>query len=198
VVRFLQASADADGRAPGRVSTSGLVVSDDAESVAIAPLEALYAAWTGDDEIGHPASPTPPPVKAIGVDPAESLRSMIPNDGPTGAAALLLHAVSELWGISPDAPAGVVQIRPSFPAGWAAMAIRRLRIGPTQLEIELRRRPGRVVARVGRLSGPPLTVDLSLHGPAGGGVTLDDEPLGSGRARFDADGRHEVVFHEAP
>ena len=201
VLRFLHATRYPDGRAPERHATSGLVLSADAEAISPDALAAGYLAWTGD--VGpYPTTPDSAVAEApapdpTGTDVADALSAAAGGSAPD-AATLVTLATSGLWGITPDAPGGLVQIRPSIPARWPAMAFRRLRVGRTQLDLELRRRPGRIVARIRRIAGPPVTVDVALRGVPVASVTLADEPLGSGRARFEADGEHEVVFHEAP
>ena len=202
VVRFLRASSGPDGLAAERVTTSGLVTSDAGEGVAPGALVARWLAWTGDEHLAPGAAPMDP-VDDLPPRPGDAglvgrLAAPVRDDDPRGAAARVMLAASGLWGITPDAPSGLVRIRPAMPAAWATMAIRRLRVGTTQLEIEMRRRSDRFVARVRRVAGPPITVDLALADTPGWIVTLDDEPLGSGRARFEAAAHHEVVFHAAP
>ena len=53
---------------------------------------------------------------------------------------------------------------PSLPAGWNGFALRRLRVGRSLLDLELRRRPEAVVLRVAHLFGPRMVLTASLGG----------------------------------
>lgn len=115
--------------------------------------------------------------------------------GPTQAAAGdVLRAGLALWGVAPDAAGAGVTIRPWLPPEWSAMALRRLRTGPTAIDCEIRRRPGRIVARIARVSGPPLVVTVQPRDVFIAAITIDDAALGGDRARFVAEQRHEVIF----
>lgn len=111
------------------------------------------------------------------------------------AAALVLNGtLACLWGVEPDAPARRVRLRPRLPAGWPRMALRRLRIGGAVLDLDLRRRPGTVVLRVGVRAEVPLTVDVALDGLTVESLAVDDAELPATRAVFEARERHEIVF----
>ncbi len=112
----------------------------------------------------------------------------------TGAAPALLEAVASLWGLEPDAPDAALGLAPILPAGWPGYALRRLRIGRSLLDLELRRRPGVIVVRTAHLFGPRLVVTVDLPGVAVETTEVDDVPLAGGRARFEAHARHEVRF----
>lgn len=140
------------------------------------------------------------------------------SDGPAGAAALerwrafarqvrdsggrdLLDAarggaaaVLGCWGVRPNALEGAVRLAPWLPPGWDAMSLDRLRVGKTVLSVRLRRRFGQVAARVERVHGPRIHVEFVLRGGPGGPVLLDDEELAGGRASFEADGSHALVW----
>jgi len=112
----------------------------------------------------------------------------------TGAAPALLEAVASLWGLEPDAPDAALGLAPILPAGWSGYALRRLRIGRSLLDLELRRRPGAIVVRTAHLFGPRLVVTIDLRGVGVETTEVDDVALGGGRARFEAHARHEVRF----
>ena len=112
----------------------------------------------------------------------------------TGAAPALLEAVASLWGLEPDAPDAALALAPILPAGWSGYALRRLRVGRSLLDLELRRRPGAIVVRTAHLFGPRLVVTVELRGVGVETTEVDDIPLAGGRARFEAHARHEVRF----
>jgi hypothetical protein len=102
-----------------------------------------------------------------------------------------------LWALEPDATARSLHLGPRMPARWSVMALDRLRVGATVLDLELRRRRGDLVARVRRVGGPPLVLTVAPDPPPAGPTTVDDVELAGGRARFQVVDRHEIVFHEA-
>lgn len=116
-------------------------------------------------------------------------------DQAWSAAMVVSPTVEGLWGVAPDALANGVRVTPWLPPEWGEMALRGVRVGATTLDLRLRRRPDRVTLRVERVHGPPLRVYAALR-PAGAAaaVTLNDEPLGGGRAVFEAAGQDEVAF----
>ncbi len=119
---------------------------------------------------------------------------------PDHAAAAALTArplVEGLWGVVPDALAGAVRVTPWLPPAWDAMALERLRVGRTSLTLEARRRPGGLVVRVRRTYGPRIHVALGRGGAPPAALSVDDVALGGTVARFDAEGEHEVTFHDA-
>jgi hypothetical protein len=112
-----------------------------------------------------------------------------------GAAPALLESVASLWGLEPDAPEAALGVAPSLPAGWNGFALRRLRVGRSLLDLELRRRPEAVVLRVAHLFGPRMVLTTSLRGQVVDATEVDGEPLPASRARFETHDRHEVRFH---
>jgi len=115
------------------------------------------------------------------------------TDLPAAVASL---AVEGLWGVRPNALEGAVRIAPWFPPRWDAMALERLRVGRTVLTVRLRRRFGQVAARVERVHGPRIHVEFHLRGlPADAVVQVDEVELRGGRAAFEADGTHALVWH---
>ena len=75
------------------------------------------------------------------------------------------------------------------------MSLRRLRVGRTVLDIELRRRPGQLIARVVRSFGPGLQLKLSPRTETEPvSVMVDDIMLGGSSAQFQVRDQHEVIF----
>ena len=112
----------------------------------------------------------------------------------SGAAPALLEAVASLWGLEPDAPDAALSLAPILPPGWTGYALRRLRLGRSLIDLELRRRPGAIVVRTAHLFGPRLVVTVDLRGVGVEATEVDDVALAGGRARFEAHARHEVRF----
>ena len=63
------------------------------------------------------------------------------------------------------------------------------------LDIELRRRPGQLIARIERTFGPPLQIKLTpRHDGTPSAVMVDDVMVGSARAQFQVRDQHDVIF----
>ena len=125
----------------------------------------------------------------------ERLAAGICPDQAWSAAMVVLPAVEGLWGVTPDALSAAVRVAPSLPPEWNEMALRGIRVGATTLSLRLRRRPGKVVLRVERTHGPRLRVIVTRPpGAPAGPLLLNDEPLGGGRAVFEAGEQDEVAF----
>jgi len=112
----------------------------------------------------------------------------------TGAAPALLEAVAALWGLEPDAPDAALALAPIVPAGWDGFALRRVRVGRTLLDLEVRRRRQAIVVRTAHLFGPRLVVTVGVRGVEVESTEVDDVGLPGARARFEAHDRHEVRF----
>jgi hypothetical protein len=180
LLRSVLGARDFAGRVPDRVYESGLTEHlDGSGALALARLASRYLAWTGDAErVAGLAG-------AAAMPPGGRAPSALPPDPVT-------HVLHELWGIEPDAPHEAVTIRPRLPDGWRDMRLARLRVGATTLELECRRRPGRVVVRVRRAHGPAITATVGLGAGRPAGIAVDEVELGGMEARFVADGSHEV------
>jgi hypothetical protein len=75
------------------------------------------------------------------------------------------------------------------------MTLRRLRVGRTVVDVEMRRRAGQLVARVKRSFGPGLQLRLAPRTDAPiQGVMVDDVMLGGSGAQFQVRDEHEVIF----
>ncbi|HEX5004910.1 MAG TPA: hypothetical protein VFV65_06310 [Gemmatimonadales bacterium] len=128
---------------------------------------------------------------AAGLD---ALRHSAAGDAQPSVVTTL--AMEGLWGVAPDALEGAVRIAPWFPPDWDAMALERLRVGRTVLDVSLRRRFGQVAARIERAHGPRIHVEFELRGaPPGGTLHLDDVELPAGRVAFEGEGKHALIWH---
>lgn len=162
-----------------------------------------YLAWTADqgsiERLTLPADgkPAAEPLDASW-DDSMLIRSVTGcrREADRSSTRLLRAVVQGLWGVVPDALNFGLTVRPSLPPAWPEMALRRLRVGSSLLDLRLRRRPGRLVLRVELVQGPRprLTVELPKSYPVSQ-VTLDDEALGSTRATFEVAQSHEVSFY---
>jgi hypothetical protein len=112
----------------------------------------------------------------------------------TGAAPALLEAVAALWGLEPDAADAALALAPIVPAGWDGFALRRLRVGRTLLDLEVRRRRQAIVVRTVHLFGPRLVITVGVRGVEVESTEVDDVGLPGARVRFEAHDRHEVRF----
>lgn len=112
----------------------------------------------------------------------------------TGAATALLEAVGALWGLEPDAADAALGIAPLLPAEWPEMALRRLRLGRTLIDLELRRRPGALVLRAAHRFGPRLVLTAAPRAADIDMIEVDGVALDGGRARFEMHDHHEVRF----
>ena len=112
----------------------------------------------------------------------------------TGAATALLEAVGALWGLDPAAADAALTMAPLLPAEWPGMALRRLRVGRTLIDLDLRRRPGALVLRAAHRFGPRLVLTVAPRAADIEALEVDDVALSGSRARFDMHGQHEVRF----
>ena len=79
---------------------------------------------------------------------------------------LVTPLVAGLLGFEPDAPHGRARLAPAFPPQWDRLEVKRLGVGATLLDAELRRGPGRVEATL-RATGPPVDVTFDPRLPLG-------------------------------
>ncbi len=115
-------------------------------------------------------------------------------DQAWSAAMVVLPVVAGLFGVTPDALAPAARLAPWLPPEWNEMALRGVRIGATTLDLRVRRRPGGTLLGVERRHGPSLRILATRPGTPPSGVLLNDEPLGGGRAVFEAGEHDEVTF----
>ena len=140
--------------------------------------------------------PAPPAVEAHAVvEAAAAALRRDPGGLPgTGAAPALLEAVAALWALEPDAPNAALALAPLIPPGWSGFALRRLRVGRTLLDLEVRRRPDALVLRVAHLFGPRLVLTVGVRGPDVEATEVDDVMLPGAHARFETHDRHQIRF----
>jgi hypothetical protein len=149
-------------------------------------LAAGWHDWTGEATPGREAADATDAADAGGAADA----------GPGGASAAWAPIADELfgrWGARARDGAAL-SLRPTLPADRREMAVRRLRIGNSVMDAELRRRFDRVIARFHRRHGPPLPVAIELAGAPPVAVSADDVPMPGARAVVTLSDRHEVLF----
>jgi hypothetical protein len=151
-------------------------------------------------------SERPPPLAAAAhswmgaasgvLGPDQTFESDADDGVPSDAQALwtpILREIGGRWGARPAAGAAL-ELTPSLDGHRASMGVRRLRVGDSVVDAEVRRRFDRVNVRLQRRHGPPLPVSLELAGRAPLAVSADDEPLPGRRAVVPVSDRHEVLF----
>jgi hypothetical protein len=112
------------------------------------------------------------------------------------ADALIAEVVGGLWGARADGEGGRFEVSPWVVPGWKAMALRRLRLHRTLIDIEVRPRAEWITCRLESTFGPPVALALSLRNvPAVARVTIDEVVLQGPRAIFTVSGEHEAVFY---
>lgn len=210
-VRLSAAALGAGLRAPARTVLRSLTVSGQAAEPVnlVSALAARYASWTGD--AGFPGTRRgdprvfPEPEMACSEEAAlaplleAADRVLAAGNGARAAdvRAVLEGVILGLWRVEPDAPVGALGVAPRLPEDWPAMAIRRLRVGSTAMEISVRRRAGLAV-RVRRSAGPRLFLTVEPRPFRSGSVWLDDVELRGSRARFELADHHDLVFPLSP
>jgi len=116
-------------------------------------------------------------------------------DQAWSAAMVLSPMVEGLWGVVPNAAEESVSISPWLSPQWPRMSLRRLRVGRTVLDVELRRRPGQLIARIARTFGPGLQFRLAPRmETAPQSILVDDVQLSGAIAQFQVRDQHEVIF----
>lgn len=159
-------------------------------------LQHLYSdflAWTGDVDF---TSRYPAGLDRLAQlpDPERQTLLMAAPDLAVGWG-VVGDVIERLFALGPDALAGRLACRPALPGEWREMALEKLRVGATTLDLLVRRTPSALVLRASRLHGPRLR--LEVEPPAGASVTgvmVDEVPLGAPRAAFELAGEHEVQF----
>ena len=163
---------------------------------------AFLWAWRRTGALARPAdssSSADPPARPEEGLPGAAVRFLADpaalDAGP--AEAVLRAALVGLWGVTPETSSDAVTLHPLLPAEWPMMALHRLRVGRTLLDVELRRRRGDLVARLRRRFGPRVVITLAPRGAWFESVVVDDVELPGGRVRFEAADRHVIVFRGA-
>jgi hypothetical protein len=182
-----------------------LVEPDDRAALAALDLERLrlsraLAAGTLEGPVAEAAA-----VRLLALGHREPARRLLPGgaalraawrawtgegDGDPGASDVGLEAGGVR--LVPDAAADTLAL--AVPArAPGRLAVRRLRVGGTTLDLGVRWRAGAIVLRAERTHGPPLVLAAAF--PADASLMADDVPLVGPRARLELRDRHEVVAY---
>jgi hypothetical protein len=160
-----------------------------------------FAAWIGEaegptggnQERAAGARLAPARIDEIDIpDPGEVGRGHV---GADGVASFLTGAVCGLWGIEPDAPHAFVRLAPDLDRLGLSAALSRLRVGPTVLDVRLRRRGEIASLAIRRGVGPPIMMDCTVRGAEVGELIVDGQVVGGPRARFEVRESHDVQLH---
>jgi hypothetical protein len=109
--------------------------------------------------------------------------------------SFLREAVAGLFGVRADAEGGRFIVAPWLPSGWRTMAIRRLRLHRSIVDLEVRPRSAWAAVRLKLSFGPPIPLALSVRNTGTvGRVTVDEIALQGDRAVFTLAGEHEAMF----
>ena len=108
---------------------------------------------------------------------------------------MLRAVVSGLFGARADGEGGRFELAPWVPGDWRKLALRRLRLHRTLVDVELRPRAEWATVRLEVGFGPPIPLALTLRnvGPIVR-VAVDEVELAGPRAIFTLQGQHEVMF----
>lgn len=112
-----------------------------------------------------------------------------PGDAPPD---VLTDVMLGMWGLS-ALGADHLSLAPTLPAGWTRMAVRRVRVGRSAVDLALRARFGRPALRLALRHGPPVVATVSLVRLGARALSVDDVPLAGARARFELRGEHELL-----
>ena len=118
------------------------------------------------------------------------------SDAVVDPADLLARVVGGLLGARYDGVGGRLELEPWLPEGWRRLVARRLRVGRTLVDLDIRAKAEWVTVRLAVMFGPPIAVALGLPGHFGvARVAVDEVPLPTPRAVFTAAGEHEVTLY---
>ena len=110
-------------------------------------------------------------------------------------AGFLREVAGGLFGARADDPGGRFGLAPWVPEGWSSMALRRLRLHRTLVDIEVRPRAEWATVRLAVSFGPTIPLALSLRNtPPVARVTVDEVALVRDQAIFTLSADHELVF----
>lgn len=147
-----------------------------------------FRAWTADDEFLDRYQSGLTGLNRS-VPPRPSGRQATDRAAPQG---VVVEVIERLWGLSPDAPAGSLQLAPLLEAGWPRMALLGVRVGATTLDLDFQRTRSGYALKASRSRGPRLSITVWLEELSPTGIWIDEEALGGQRAAFDLTGEHEV------
>jgi hypothetical protein len=107
----------------------------------------------------------------------------------------LREVAGGLFGARADDPGGRFALAPWVPEGWNSMALRRLRLHRTLVDVDVRPRAEWATVRLSVSFGPTIPLALSLRNtPPVARVTVDEVPLVRDQAIFTLSAEHELVF----
>ena len=110
-------------------------------------------------------------------------------------AGFLREVVDGLFGARADDPGGRFALAPWVPEGWHSLALRRLRLHRTLVDVEVRPRAEWVTVRLSVSFGPTIPLALSVRNtPPVARVTVDEVALVRDQAVFTLSAEHELVF----
>jgi hypothetical protein len=109
--------------------------------------------------------------------------------------AFLREVVAGLFGVRADGAGGRFILAPWLPDGWRSMALRRLRLHRSLIDVEIRPRAEWTGVRLKLTFGPAIPIALSVRNVGTvGRVTVDEIALQGDRAVFTLSGEHEAMF----
>jgi len=107
----------------------------------------------------------------------------------------LREVVAGLFWVRADTEGGRFAVAPWLPDGWRSLALRRVRLHRTLLDVEVRPRAEWATVRLNLTFGPPIALALSLRNVGKvGRITVDETVLQGDRAIFTVSGEHEAMF----
>lgn len=125
---------------------------------------------------------------------AQAFGRVGPRALPDGAG-FLRDIVSGLFGAATDLAGGRFALSPWLVPEWRRMALRRLRLHRTLVDIEIRPRSEWATVRLEVTFGPPVPLALSVrNGGIVSRVTVDEVVVETERVVFTASGEHEAMF----
>ena len=123
------------------------------------------------------------------------LAERVGRHGIADPGGLIGDVVGGLFGARADQEGGRFDLAPWLPEGWRMMALRRLRLHRTLLDVEVRPRVEWVTIKLAVTFGPPIALALSVRNTgAVAGVIVDEVEVAGPRAIFTVQGEHEARF----
>lgn len=110
-------------------------------------------------------------------------------------AGFLDEVVGGLFGAVAEPVGGRFSLSPWLVEGWRRMALRRLRLHRTLIDVDIRPRAEWATVRLAVTFGPPVPLALSVRNAGQvSRVTVDEIALDREPVVFIAAGEHEAVF----
>lgn len=117
------------------------------------------------------------------------------DDAILEPAAFVGRVMASFLGAAVDSGGGRLELAPAPLPGWRSLAVRRLRVHRTLVDVEVRPRAEWVTVRLAVMFGPPIAVRLALPEQVVSRIAVDEVPLQGDAAIFTAAGEHEVTFY---